>query len=84
MGRSGPPPSSRRWASLLDTGDGTGGLGDRYRLRQLESVRATKSPESSAMGDCDESEVLITALLVKWLHPRKSDNLIGVFAISQF
>ena len=67
MGKSGPPPNSRGWPSLLGTGDGTGGLGDRHRLRQLESVRVaeTLSLESLAMGDCDKSEVLITAQLVR-------------------
>ena len=67
MGRLGPPPNSRGWPSLLGKGDGTGGLGDRYRLRQLESVRATEtlSPESFTMGDCDKSEVLITTQLAR-------------------
>ena len=63
MGRIGPPPSSGNWPSFRGTAYWTAAT-EVVRLLHLESVRAagTLSPKSFVMGDCGESEVLITAL----------------------
>ena len=63
MDRIGPPPSSGNWPSFRGTAYWTAAT-EVVRLLHPESVRAAEilSPKSFAMGDCGESEVLITAL----------------------
>ena len=63
MGRIGPPSSSGNWPSFRGIAYWTAAT-EVVRLLHLESVRTagTLSPISFVMGDCGESEVLITAL----------------------